>query len=94
MQDTRDTQTLDILGAKHRGRPSTGKALSGAERVRKHREKRKSELWLFSVLYGFSGASDADLIRWLSSELAKPTQGVYAFRDCLKEIEARHAKRS
>jgi len=40
MQDNQDKQTLDLLGAKRRGRPSTGKALTSAERVRKHRQKK------------------------------------------------------
>lgn len=43
MKDASDTQTLDLIPTpKKRGRPSTGNALSAAERKRKQR--RKAEL--------------------------------------------------
>jgi len=39
MKDANDTQTADLLPIKRpRGRPRTGKALSGAERQAKYRE--------------------------------------------------------
>jgi hypothetical protein len=43
MKDHTDKKTLDILGEKRRGRPSTGSALSVAERKRKQREKEKAQ---------------------------------------------------
>lgn len=41
-----DTKTPDMIGEpKKRGRPSTGKAMSGAERQRRLRERAKSAVW-------------------------------------------------
>lgn len=41
-----DKVTADLLGEpKKRGRPATGKALSGAERQRRLRERSKSAVW-------------------------------------------------
>lgn len=41
MKDEKDLATVDFIGVKRpRGRPPTGKAMTGAERMRKSREKR------------------------------------------------------
>jgi len=88
MQDTRDKQTLDILGTKRRGRPSTGKALSGAERVRKHREKKAKYIAFVEKHYITPACTKAELQSRLDDLLGKFRQPLshYEFENYLLRV--------
>jgi hypothetical protein len=63
-------ETLPLLGVpRRRGRPSTGKALSSAERQRRFRESRRIEARnkAQSALVSFHGEDDNELLQWLVS---------------------------
>lgn len=85
MIDANDKATVDLIGdaPKRRGRPATGKAKSGAERMREYRSRSSLRV----VMAQESELSDAELFAAL--EMAFRRSHSIAFRDCIDELQRR-----
>jgi len=93
MIDSSDKQTGDLLGQKRRGRPVTGQALTGAQRVAKHRAAVRLRGDLADLLIDFSVFSDSDLLALVKTDMLCPQMSSNVFALCLRELTARRASR-
>lgn len=88
MQDPADTVTAELPLARKRGRPSTGKALTAAERKRIQRAREDAKLnEAFSTRDGLKALSTGHLL----TELGRCMSGGYALQAqaILDEVQSR-----
>lgn len=95
MIDDKDKQTIDLLGKKRAGRPSSGKAMSVAQRVAKHRREKAARREWGLLLKNPADLNLGELLNEIRAQALSesPTMPYDLFALHLDELRARHRVR-
>lgn len=87
MRDSADKKTVDAFGTRRRGRPSTGKAMTEAEKKRAQRERARAIIWETAGIPDYTQVPTAMLVEAVSQSVARGSPHI--LKACAKELVQR-----